>query len=99
MTNPDDATGRERDPAFGHLVSRAEKKQLALLLRRVREEAGITQGELAAELGVFQSVVSKIEAGDRDVEALELRAICTGLGTTLEAFARCLEEEWSGEEE
>jgi transcriptional regulator with XRE-family HTH domain len=91
MPDPPDAAGRERESTFGHLVPRAHKRALAALLRAAREEAGLGQGELAARLGVVQSALSKIEAGERDVEALELRAICLALGTTLDSFARRLE--------
>lgn len=49
----------------------AHKKRMlnevrAYRLRELREQAGLTQGELAARIGVGQRQVSKIERGDLD---------------------------------
>lgn len=62
-------------------------------LKRTREEAGITQVQLADRLGQTQSSVSKIERGERRVDVVELRAICKALGTSLVAFVRRLEHD------
>ena len=66
------------------------KKQhaLLLLLRAVREEAGLSQKELAGALGIGQTVVSKYEHGIRRLDLLELDAICGIVGITLEEFVR-----------
>lgn len=66
------------------------KKQHALLslLRAVREEAGLSQVELAAALGVDQTVVSKYEHGVRRLDLLELDAICGIVGIELTEFIR-----------
>lgn len=71
-------------PGHAHLRS---------LLRQVRLEAGLHQSDLAARLGTAQSVVSKIETGDRQVDVLELRQICLAIGISLEEFVRRLERE------
>ena len=44
---------------------------LLALLRAVREEAGLTQVDLAARLRTTQNYVSKSENGERRVDALE----------------------------
>lgn len=66
------------------------KKQhvLLTLLRAVREEAGFSQKELAAALGVDQTIVSKFEHGVRRLDLLELDAICHIVGIKLEEFIR-----------
>jgi transcriptional regulator with XRE-family HTH domain len=66
------------------------RKQQALLslLRTVREEARITQHEMAASLGMDQTVLSKIEHGVRRLDLLELDAICDVAGISLEDFVR-----------
>jgi transcriptional regulator with XRE-family HTH domain len=61
---------------------------LLSLLRSVREEAGISQKELAAALGVDQTIVSKYEHGVRRLDLLELDAICGFVGIRLEEFIR-----------
>jgi transcriptional regulator with XRE-family HTH domain len=59
---------------------------LLSLLRAVREEAGFSQKELAAALGMGQTIVSKYEHGIRRLDLLELDAICGIVGITLEEF-------------
>ena len=61
------------------------------LLRQVRIEAGLQQIDLAGRLGTSQSVISKIETGDRQIDVLELRQICLAVGISLEDFVRRLE--------
>jgi transcriptional regulator with XRE-family HTH domain len=56
------------------------------LLRKKREEAGITQIELAALLGQTQSAISKFERGERRVDILQLRTIISHYGITLPEF-------------
>lgn len=63
------------------------------LLRRMREDAGLTQRQLAEKLGVPQSFISKCERGERRVDIVELRAICIALGTTLSDFVELFEKE------
>lgn len=74
---------REREGAFDHLVRRRDRLRLGAVLRAVRDQAGLQQGELAARLDVPQSVLSKIESGHREVTVLELRVICTALNISL----------------
>lgn len=46
------------------------------MVRLAREAAGLTQGELAAELGVTQSKVSKVEAGLLEYSPEEMSRLC-----------------------
>lgn len=77
-------------------MNRTSKKNqneiLLKLLKRIRQEKGIRQIELADRLGVPQSFVSKYESGDRRLDILELRLVCTEIGISLEEFIRELEE-------
>jgi transcriptional regulator with XRE-family HTH domain len=61
---------------------------LLSLLRAIREEAGLSQKELAVGLGVDQTVVSKYEHGVRRLDLMELDSICSILGTNLAQFVR-----------
>ena len=49
----------------------ARYKRLPGLLRRLREEAGLTQRDMAAKLGIAQVSVHKCETGDRRVDVAE----------------------------
>ena len=61
------------------------------LLRKYREDACVTQGQLAAELDVSQAVISKIESCERRLDIIELRKICKILGVSLETFVKNLD--------
>jgi transcriptional regulator with XRE-family HTH domain len=63
----------------------AEYQQLCVLVRELRQEAGLTQVELAGRLDVPQSFVSKYETGERRLDVIELRHVAEAIGTTLEA--------------
>jgi transcriptional regulator with XRE-family HTH domain len=62
------------------------------LLKEARERAGLTQMDLAAQLGQSQSFVSKAERGERRLDIVQLRTVLRRLGTSLPDFVRRLEE-------
>lgn len=61
------------------------------LLRKAREEKGLTQTDLAARLGESQSFVSKVERGERRIDIVELRAFCNAIGIDLPKFVAKIE--------
>jgi transcriptional regulator with XRE-family HTH domain len=63
-----------------------EYETLVTLLKEARKEAGLTQVEVAARLGVEQSFVSKVERRERRLDVTELRAFCAVLGIGLSEF-------------
>ncbi len=70
-----------RDPEFAEgLESGYEEFKVGVLLRRAREEAGLTQEELAARLETKKSAISRIEnhAGDIRLSTLERYAKALG---------------------
>ena len=74
---------------------RADRKQqraLLSLLRQIRADAGLRQTDLAEALGMPQSVVSKYESGERRLDILELRQVCTVVGIELSDFCARLEK-------
>jgi transcriptional regulator with XRE-family HTH domain len=73
-------------------IHTSQHKQLLTLLRQIRLEAGLTQAQLAESLNTDQTLISKIESGERRIDVLELRDICKAVGITLEAFVRKLEK-------
>ncbi|WP_445147258.1 helix-turn-helix domain-containing protein [Dyella sp. Tek66A03] len=50
------------------------------LLRELREGAGITQLALAESLGNTQTFISKVERGERRIDAVEFAELCEALG-------------------
>ena len=57
-----------------------QDKELGRELARVRALAGLTQAQLAARLGVSQTVVSRTESGERRLESTELQAFSKAIG-------------------
>ena len=55
-------------------------------LRRAREEAGLTQVEVAELVGRPQTWVSKCELGERRVDVVELEDLAAAYGKALEWF-------------
>lgn len=66
------------------------------LLKMGRLEKGLTQVDLAQRLGITQSVVSKVERGERRLDVIELRKWCRALETPLADFVAVLEDRLSG---
>jgi transcriptional regulator with XRE-family HTH domain len=73
----------------------SERKRLAALLREIRLEASLRQGDLAAKLKQSQSYVSKYESGERRLDLLELRQICRAVGLRLPKFVQRFEDSLS----
>ncbi len=61
------------------------------VLRKAREDAGLTQTQLAQRIGETQTFVSKCERGERRVDVVELRTFCQAFGVSLKQFVSTLE--------
>ena len=59
------------------------RKDLAARLKLAREMAGLTQGQVASQLGWHRPTVSEIEAGRRRVLAEELKLLAELYGVNL----------------
>ena len=55
-------------------------KQLTEAVVRLRQDAGLTQRQLAEKLGREQSFVGRIETGQRRIDVVEFVWICRALG-------------------
>ena len=79
-----------RDRMTPEQRSRAEAKSkemmAEMLLSEIRREAGLTQEDLAAAMGVRQPTLSKLEARD-DMQISTLRRLIHALGGELEIVA------------
>jgi transcriptional regulator with XRE-family HTH domain len=69
----------------------AGQDRLTALLRRLREEAGLRQVDVADRLGVSQSFVSKYESGERRLDLIELEQVALALETTLADLVKAFE--------
>jgi transcriptional regulator with XRE-family HTH domain len=72
-----------------------EYKTLCRLLKAAREEADVSQVELAKRLRETQSEVSKFERGERRLDLIQLRRWCSALGIGLADFVRSFEDSLS----
>lgn len=69
-------------------------RRLARLLCELRQEAGLSQTELAQRLDVPRQIVSRIELGERRGDLVELDTICGALGvSTISAVWRFLSDD------
>jgi len=54
-------------------------RQLAESLRRLREEAGLTQTEMARRLGISQPTLNRLENGSQNTTLKTLSQLCRAL--------------------
>lgn len=64
------------------------KEQLGANLRRLRQEAGITQMELALRIGMDTAEISRLELGNRDPRLSTLARVARGLDRTVVDLVR-----------
>lgn len=74
-------------------VGTPQQKKLQELLRKIREEAGLSQLELATKLQTTQSTVSNIERGEKMLDLLELCQVVDAIGIPLAEFIARFETE------
>ncbi len=73
-------------------ISTPEYRVFLTLLQEKRQEAGLTQIEVAERIDETQSFVSKIERGELRLDFLQLRTFCQALDTDLASVAREFEK-------
>lgn len=69
------------------------------VLQAAREEAGLTQQQLALRLGETQSFVSKVERGERRLDIVELRRVSHALGLSFLKLAQRIETSLSSKKQ
>jgi len=60
--------------------------QIGARIRKIRESKNITQKQLADALQVTRPVITKVESGNKAVNAVELKIIADVLGTTIDVL-------------
>ncbi|MBW3596956.1 MAG: helix-turn-helix domain-containing protein [Planctomycetes bacterium] len=70
--------------------SRHSKKygEVLRVLREARNEAGLTQAQVAKKFGAHASFISKCESGERRIDIVELAEFCRHYRITLADFLR-----------
>ncbi len=61
-------------------------------LKKMREEAGLRQGQIAGFLGVTQTYISKVETGERNLTVDQLENLVNLYGYSLSSFADMQED-------
>jgi len=78
-------------PAQRAIRKQRERKIFLDLLRELRKQKGLTQGQVAKGIGAKQAFVSKYETGERRLDFLDLAAICDVLSISVVKFAERFE--------
>lgn len=78
-----------------HTVYRLHYKIFRQLLHQVRHEMNLTQDELAKLLGKPQSYVSRYETGEKRLDIIEFKIICSALGISDIDFLKRLDRKIS----
>jgi transcriptional regulator with XRE-family HTH domain len=71
-------------------------KHFLALLKSSREDAGLTQQDVAKKMGQTQTFVSKSERGERRIDVAELLMFCRAIGVDAADFVRKLQFNASG---
>jgi DNA-binding Xre family transcriptional regulator len=73
-------------PGFREMALRRMSQDRRRLMRQLagrRQDAGLSQTEIAARMGTSQSAVARLEAGEADVRASTLERYAAALGTEI----------------
>ena len=75
---------KAKDPEFAEGYDKGyEDFKIGVILKIAREEAGLTQEQLAAKLSTKKSVVSRIENHAEDVKLSTIEKFAQALGKTI----------------
>ena len=78
------ADRRKRDKEFAEGYDDGyEQFKIGVLLRQAREEAGLTQEELAARVNTKKTAISRIENHAEDIKLSTLKRVADALGRKL----------------
>ena len=76
---------KKRDKKFAEGYDKGyEQFKIGVVLRRAREEAGLTQEELARRLHTQKTAISRIENHAEDIKLSTLERVASALGKKLE---------------
>lgn len=87
---------QKKDPEFQfHYVQRKFVHEVAVAIRAMRKQAGVTQAQLAEMVGVSQPMIAKIEKGieQHAPNWAMLGKVCVALGKQMRLSFRDVEEQ------
>jgi transcriptional regulator with XRE-family HTH domain len=68
---------------------------LAVTLRRLREQKGLSQDQVAFESGLHRTYISQLERGLKSITVKSLMRIIMVLGVDLHDFAKMVNDEYN----
>ena len=76
---------RKQENAFNYRFEEGYQKfKIGVMLRQAREQAGLTQEELAKRLHTQKTAISRIENKAEDIKLSTLEKVALALGKTLQ---------------
>lgn len=75
----------KKDPEFApDFEEGCRELKVGVLLRQAREQAGLTQEELAVKVGTKKTAISRLENHAQDVKLSTIQKVARALGKNLE---------------
>ena len=76
---------KRKDPEFSEGFEQGYKEfKIGVLLKQAREQAGLSQEELAKKLGTQKTAISRIENHAQDIKLSTIQKVARALGKNLE---------------
>jgi len=76
---------KKKDPEFAEGFEQGYKEfKIGVLLKQAREQAGLSQEELAKKLGTQKTAISRIENHAQDIKLSTIQKVARALGKNLE---------------
>ena len=76
---------KKRDPEFAKGFEEGYKEfKIGILLKQAREEAGLTQEQLAKMINTKKTAISRIENHAEDIKLSTIQKVANALGKNLE---------------
>ncbi|HWR59139.1 MAG TPA: helix-turn-helix transcriptional regulator [Thermodesulfovibrionales bacterium] len=80
---------KKTDPDFARGFDEGYRDfKIGVILRQAREEAGLTQEELAGRVGTQKTAISRIENHAEDIKLSTIQKVAKALGKSLEISLR-----------
>ena len=76
---------KKKDPEFALGFEEGYREiKVGVLLRQAREQAGLTQEELAVKVGTQKTAISRLENHAQDIKLSTIQKVARALGKNLE---------------